>query len=393
MSPSNQRATGTLVEIPTCGLGSAARDGPVLGVAQRGKEADMSTSFDEAKAGAFAEQLLASFNGAAAMSLTAAGYAAGLFEALAGQEPATSEQIAARTGLQQRYVHEWAAGSATAGILEYDPAAKTFALPHEHAAFLTKAAGPNNLGHMTQYIPLMLANFDKIVEAFRSGGGVGYEHFPNFATLQGEESTPLFDAMLVDVMLPLASGIPERLASGIRVLELGCGVGHAANLIAQAFPNSTVTGLDFNEQGIVIARKEAAELGLSNVSFEPVDVASAGGTYDLVVAFDVIHDLAQPSLVLRQLHDVLADDGTLFIMDINASSDLEDNAAHPMGTGFYFFSLFHCMTVSLAQGGEGLGTAWGRQKATQMLQEAGFSSVEAKEIEGDFFHIFYVARK
>jgi 2-polyprenyl-3-methyl-5-hydroxy-6-metoxy-1,4-benzoquinol methylase len=353
----------------------------------------METMFDDAKAEAFAGKLLEAFNNTGAIAMTSVAYALGLFETMAGAEPATIEEITKKTGLQKRYVRELLSGLAASGTLEYDPAAKTFVLPAEHAAFLTRAAGPNNFGHMTQYIPMMLRNHDKLLDAIRNGGGVGYEDFLNFAELQGEESTPLYDAALIDVIIPFAPGIVERLTSGIRVLEVGCGVGHACNLVAKAFPNSTVIGIDFNEEAITIARKEAADLGLTNATFEVSDIASLDGTYDLIFALDVIHDLAQPAKVLSEIASVLADGGTFLAGDINASSVLEENFSHPMGAGLYFFSLFHCMTVSLAQGGVGLGTVWGTQKANEMLREAGFASIEQKEIEGDFFHVFYVAKK
>ena len=198
---------------------------------------------------------------------------------------------------------------------------------------------------------------------------------PEFQALQAEESTPLYDTALVGAMLPLVPGIVERLEAGIDVADVGCGQGHAVNVMAQAFPNSRFVGYDFSEEGIAAGRAEAEWLGLANARFEVRDVANLGATaqFDLVTAFDTIHDQAQPRRVLRGIVESLRPDGALLMMDMAASSHLEENIEHPMGPLLYAASTFHCMTVSLAQGGEGLGTVWGEQKAAEYLTEAGFT--------------------
>lgn len=348
---------------------------------------------DQAKAEAFAGRLAEALNGAAIVAFGSVGHQTGLFDTMAQLPPSTSQQIATAAGLQERYVREWLNGLTAARILDYDPTAERYALPPEHAAFLTRAAGADNFAHMMQYFPLMGRVEPQVVESFQNGGGVGYDAYENFAELQRDESAPMYDQTLVSTVLPLAAGLIQRLEAGIDVLDVGCGGGHAVNVMAQAYPRSRFRGIDFGEESIALAREEAQRLGLSNATFEVADAVDIVGPFDLVTAFDVIHDLAAPDKVLAAIARALRDDGIFLMVDINASSNVEDNLDHPIGPTLYAFSVFHCMTVSLAQGGPGLGTVWGKQLAKQMLESAGLVNVDIKEVEGDIFHAYYVARK
>jgi 2-polyprenyl-3-methyl-5-hydroxy-6-metoxy-1,4-benzoquinol methylase len=194
--------------------------------------------------------------------------------------------------------------------------------------------------------------------------------------------------------LPLVDGLVEGLRTGISVLDVGCGDGHAANLIADAFPASTVTGIDISEAGIAAAGAEAAELRLGNVSFETRDALSVEpASYDLVTAFDVIHDLPRPAETVAAIHASLRPGGIFLMVDIAASSHLHENLEHPLAPALYTASIFHCMTVSLAAGGPGLGAMWGEQKALDILAGAGFRDVEIKRVEADLLNSYYVARK
>jgi 2-polyprenyl-3-methyl-5-hydroxy-6-metoxy-1,4-benzoquinol methylase len=350
---------------------------------------------DQAKAEAFAGKLMQTLNDGFLALLISVGHRTGLFDTLAGLPPSTSQQIADAASLKERYVREWLGGMVVGKVVEYDPATATYQLPPEHAAFVTRAAGLNNMAFFSQYIALTGLVEAQIIECFRNGGGVPYSAYPEFQALQAEESTPLYDTALVGGMLPLAPGLVERLEAGIDVADVGCGQGHAINVMAQAFPNSRFVGYDFSEEGVAVGRAEAERLGLANARFEVRDVADLGASeqFDLITAFDTIHDQAKPRQVLRGIFESLRSGGILFVMDIAASSKLEENVEHPMGPLLYAASTFHCMTVSLAQGGEGLGTVWGEQMAVELLTEAGFGSVEAKHIDGDFFHVFFVGTK
>ena len=236
---------------------------------------------------------------------------------------------------------------------------------------------------------------DQIVECFRKGGGVPYSAYPAFQRLMAEESAQVQDATLVDVTLPLVPGLVEKLKAGIDVADVGCGQGHAINLMAKAFPNSRFTGYDFSEEGIAAGKAEAKELGLSNAQFEVKDAATLdeNARFDLITVFDAIHDQAQPRKVLQGIAASLKPDGVLLMVDIAASSNLEENMEHPLAPMLYGVSTMHCMTVSLALDGEGLGTVWGEQKAKELLSEAGFKQIDIEHVEGDILNSYYICRK
>jgi 2-polyprenyl-3-methyl-5-hydroxy-6-metoxy-1,4-benzoquinol methylase len=266
-------------------------------------------------------------------------------------------------------------------------------LPAEHATCLTRAAGADNLANLAQYVGMFGEIEQQVLGCFRQGGGVPYSAVPRFQALQAEESAQIHDAGLIDGTVPLVDGLTERLRSGIAVLDVGCGHGHAANLIADAFPASRVTGIDVSEQGIAAARDEAAKLRLANVAFEVRDARNIEPeAYDLVTAFDVIHDLPDPAGTLAAIHAALRPRGVFLMVDIAASSHLHDNIDHPLAPALYTVSIFHCMTVSLAAGGPGLGTMWGREQALELLAQAGFGDVEVKRVDADILNLYYVAR-
>ena len=352
-------------------------------------------NFDQAKAEAFAGQLMGAINGASVVALASVGSHAGLFDAMAGLQPSTSRVIADAAGLNERYVREWLGGMVVAKVVEYDPASETYVLPAEHSAFLTAAGGPNNLTTIAQVFPYLGFVQDELVKSFRTGGGVPYASYPEFQKVQAGMTSPFFEAALVDGVLPMAPGLVEKLTAGAEALDIGTGAGHAVNLMAAAFPQSRFAGYDFESDGIELAQAESKQLGLTNTRFEIRDVAAAEepGKYDLITAFEVVHDLARPAEVLHGVYESLRPDGTFLVVDIAASSKLEENIDHPLGPTLYTFSVFHCMSVSLAQGGAGLGTAVGEQKVTQLLRDAGFSSIEVNHVEGDVFYAYYVVRK
>jgi ubiquinone/menaquinone biosynthesis C-methylase UbiE len=352
-------------------------------------------AIDQAKAEAFAGQMVGILNGSILALMTSIGHRTGLFDKMATLPPSTSQQIADATGLNERYVREWLGALVTGRIIEYDPAGKTYRLPPEHAASITRAAGPNNLAAFLQFTALMGNVEDQIVECFRKGGGVPYSEYPKFQELMAEESAQVMDATLVDVTLPLVPGLVEKLKAGIDVADVGCGSGHAINLMAKAFRNSRFTGYDFSEEGIATGRREAAELGLTNAIFEVQDAATLDQreAFDLITVFDAIHDQAQPRKVLANISRALKPDGIFLCVDIQASSNLEENMEHPLAPMLYGVSTMHCMTVSLALNGEGLGTVWGEQKARELLTEAGFNKIDIEHVEGDIFNSYYICRK
>lgn len=343
----------------------------------------------------FTERITAAIDGASLTLLLSIGHQTGLLDTMAGLTPSTSEQIAEAAGLNERYVREWLAGMTTGGVVEYDPDTARYALPAQRAAVLTRAAGPDNLALVTLLVPVLAEVEQKIIGCFRAGGGLPYSEFPRFHALMAEQSGVVYDTALVDVVLPLVDGLVDRLRSGADVADFGCGSGHAINVMAQAFPASRFTGIDFSEQAIATGIREAAELGLSNAAFESHNLAELDKTdaYDVITVFDAIHDQAQPARVLQNIYRALRPGGVLLMADIKASSRLEENVGVPMSTYLYTTSLMHCMTVSLALDGAGLGTAWGTQLAVSMLGDAGFADVRVAEIESDPINNYYIARK
>ncbi len=352
-------------------------------------------TINEPEAQAFADRLLDTLNKAAAALMISVGHRTELFDTLADLPPATSERIAKAAGLNERYVREWLGAMVAARIVDYDPAKETYFLPREHAAFLTRAASPNNLAATAQFIPVLASVENEIVESFHKGGGVPYSSYPRFHQVMAEESDMTVVAGLTNSILPLVPGLIEDLREGIDVMDVGCGRGRALTLMARTFPESSFTGYDFSEESIAAAGAEAARLGLSNIRFEARDVAEINepARYDLITAFDSIHDQAGPRKVLKAIARSLSPGGVFLMQDIRASSHVHKNLDHPLGTFTYTVSCMHCMTVSLALGGEGLGAAWGEEKALELLAEAGFDNVDVRRLDHDIINNYYIAVK
>ena len=353
------------------------------------------SGFDKAKAESFAGYTVGLLNSGFLTLMISIGHKTGLFDAMATLRPSTSEQIARKAKLNERYVREWLGSMVTGKIVEYDSKNGTYKLPAEHAAAITRSAGIKNLASTMQFLSLCGEVEEQVVECFRKGGGVPYSAYPRFTELMSEGSSKVQDARLIDTILPLVDGLVDQLRKGISVLDIGCGSGHAINLMAKAFPNSRFTGYDFSRKAIAAAKTEAKRLKLSNARFAAKDAATLNEPkkYELITAFDAIHDQARPTKVLKAISKALRPEGVFLLVDVAASSNLHENLQHPLGPFLYSVSTMHCMTVSLAYGGEGLGTAWGEQLAKQKLIEAGFKSIEIRKVLGDILNSYYVARK
>jgi 2-polyprenyl-3-methyl-5-hydroxy-6-metoxy-1,4-benzoquinol methylase len=349
---------------------------------------------DPGRAEAFASQMLGVVNGGFLALMTSIGHQTGLFDAMARLPPSTSDEIAAAAGLDERYVREWLGAMVTGRIVEYDSAPATYWLPLEHAACLTRAAGPDNLAGIAQYVGMLATVEPRIVEVFRNGGGLPYDAFPRFHALMAEDSRVTLEATLLTRTLPLVPGLIERLEAGIDVADIGCGRGVAIAMMARRFPHSRFLGLDSSDEAIGWARAEAAREKLANATFTVRDAATLDGraAHDFITAFDAIHDQAHPRRVLRGIREALRPEGTFLMVDIATSSRLEQNLDNPLAPFLYTASTMHCMTVSLAQGGEGLGACWGEERARELLAEAGFTRVAVSRVEGDPLNAYYVCQ-
>jgi len=351
--------------------------------------------FNAAKSEGFAEYLLDTLNHGAISLMVSVGHRTGLFDTMSTMEPATSDAIAQASGLNERYVREWLNTMVVGRIVEIGEASGLYWLPPEHAAFLTRANGADNFGVFAQYIPVLASVEDEIIHSFYNGGGVGYKNYSRFHQVMAEDSGLTVLSSLMSTILPLVPGMTDRLEQGISVLDIGCGSGKALNLLAETYPKSSFTGIDLCEEPLEVATKDAASKGLKNVQFKQKDLTNAVADegYHFITAFDAIHDQARPDNVLQYIHDSLKEDGVFLMQDIDASEDVKNNMDHPMGPLLYTVSTMHCMTVSLAQGGMGLGTMWGTEKANRMLKEAGFSMIKENRLEHDPQNCYFVVTK
>jgi len=348
---------------------------------------------DEAKLETFMGKIIGDLGGTTATIMCMIGDRLGLFKDLVANGPATSAEMASRAGINERYAREWLGGMASAGYLEYDPASSRFTLPAEHAPALAQEAGPMFVGGVYQILVGMLGPFEDILRAFQQGGGVpqsayddnmwdGLERFTN----------SWFENLLLQQWIPAMPGVQSKLERGVSVADVGCGRGRALIKLAQAFPNSRFVGFDVFGPTIVKATSNAEASGVADrVSFQQLDVSKGlPEQYDVITTFDVVHDAVDPRGLLRGIRQSLKPDGSYVLLDINCSDKPEENAG-PLGSLFHGFSIFYCMTTSLAGGGEGLGTlGLPESKVQELCAEAGFSNVRKLPLENPFNNIYEV---
>ena len=356
------------------------------------------TPLTSTKADDFANRLLTILNQSSLCLMISIGHRTGLFDTMSNLEPSSSAEIASKAGLNERYVREWLGAMVTGGVVELDPNTNKFALPPEHAGSLTRAAGSNNMAVFAQYIGMMGSVEDDIVECFYKGGGVPYSKFPRFHAVMAEDSGQSVLSSLESHIVPLVPGLSDNLANGVQMLDVGCGRGMIMNRLAELFPKSRFTGMDLSGEAVMFAWKEAAERKLRNVEFIVADLSHFDQTaeveaFDLITTFDAVHDQKVPLNVLKGIYRALRPDGVYLMQDIKGSSHIHKNLDHPIGTFLYTVSCMHCMTVSLAQGGEGVGAMWGEEMTRDYLQKAGFRSVEKHELAHDIQNNWYVVRK
>jgi 2-polyprenyl-3-methyl-5-hydroxy-6-metoxy-1,4-benzoquinol methylase len=353
-----------------------------------------SVSFDQTRADAFAGQLVNHLNSAGIMLMISIGHRTGLFDAMSDNAGYTSYTLADKARLNERYVREWLGAMVTGGIVSYDPQEQHYSLPTEHAAFLTRAASPNNLAASAQWVSVLGYVEDQVVDAFRHGRGVPYTAYNRFHEVMAEESNQSVIAGLDEHILPLVLGLVESLETGVEVADVGCGSGLALIKMAKDYPNSRFLGIDLSEEAIEFATSQAAAENVSNIRFESRDLTTwdATGAFDVIFTFDAIHDQARPDKVLSNIRRALKKGGVYLMQDIKASSYVDRQENQPLAPWIYTISCMHCMSVSLAQGGMGLGAAWGRELAVKMLDDAGFASIEVKELAHDPLNYYYINR-
>ena len=350
---------------------------------------------NEQKVGELAFRVVGDMGGAFTMALGYIGDRLGLFKALAGAGPLTTEQLADKTDLNERYVREWARAMVAAEYIDYDPDANKYVMTDEQAFVLANEDSPMFVGGGFHFTTPSIWNVPKIMEAFRNGGGISYSDI-------GEEIPeaierffrPGYINFLTNDWLAAVPGLTEKLKQGAKIADIGCGCGQSTVEMAKAFPKSKVLGIDYDAGSIERARKLAEESGTKNAEFlsAPAEnVAAQNQKYDLICSFDCIHDMVDPRGTLKAIRESLADDGVYIWSEPNASANPLENR-NPVGKTFSAISPLHCMTVSLAHDGEGLGTIIGESGARELAKEAGFSSFEKLPIENPFNQFFALQR-
>lgn len=343
---------------------------------------------DKAKIMEFADRAYRDMAGAMAVGMADIGTRTGLFRAMAGQGAMRADDLAKTTGLTPRYVEEWCKGMTAAAYLDYDEKADTFSLSAEHAYLLASDGTDHFMGGLFRFAPELLAQSDGVTAAFFHGGGVAFDEFGQGCVHALDLiNAGTYEARFASYWLAQMPDVLARLEAGIEVLDVGCGAGRVSRLLAEAFENLRFVGLDPDEASIRTAQKGASR---HNLEFVVGDAASLKGRhFDLITACDCIHDFARPVETLRDIRALLAEKGTFFIVEPRASDLLSENI-HSIGAMYYGFSIFHCMTQSLAAGGPGLGTCMGPAALGELLDEAGFGQMEdvpAKSLTNGFFRV------
>lgn len=350
---------------------------------------------DEAAVEAFAEKVLVDYAGANAFFMASIGDRLGLFEELDAAGPATSVELAARTGLQERYLREWLGGMAAGGYIDYNPPTARYTLPAAHVPVLAEEAGPAFFGcAFFDFSTNFGETYHQLLDAFRRGGGVSQEAYGAEVAESIERFTaPWFEHMLVEQWLPEMPVVASKLNEGTSLCDIGCGRGRAVIKLAQAFPRSTFVGLDVYEPAVEAAAAAADKAGVvDRTRFEVRDASDGlGGLYGIVTTFDVVHDSVDPAAILRSIQAALEPDGRYVCVEINCSDRPEENAG-PLGTVLYGLSLAYCLPVSLADGGAGLGTlGLPESRLTDLALGAGFSKVRKLPIDSPFNSVYEIS--
>jgi SAM-dependent methyltransferase len=351
----------------------------------------MATKTVEQQTEEFLGKVLGDTSGLTNTMLAAIGDRLGLFKALAGGGAATSAELAARTGSNERYVREWLGGMASAGYVGYDPATSRFTLPEAHVPILAQEGGPYFFGGPHQMLTGLVRPLDQLIAAFANGGGVPQSAYPD-DVWDGLEryTTGWFENLLVPLWIPAMPDVQRKLEGGARVADVGCGHGRAAIKLADAYPQATITGYDNFAPAITRAQERARAAGVEErVTFEMRDASLfLPARYDVITTFDVVHDAVDPDGLLRGIHDALEPDGIYVCLEVNCSDRLEENAG-PLGALFHGFSVLYCMTTSLAGHGAGLGTVGlPEPRLRERATGAGFGAVRRVPLENPFNNLY-----
>lgn len=337
-------------------------------------------------------------NGAALAFMISIGNQTGLFKTMATfTNPVTCQEIANASELNARYVQEWLGAMVTGKIVHFQEP-NLYVLPKEHAQYVT---GTMDCTAPTRYLAMLGAVESKIVSCFKHGGGLPYTEYTQFYELMDANSR-LRLVHLPTILQQVSEALVEKLQQGAQVCDVGCGSGYAVQVLGEAYSKSSIVGVDLNA---TLASKPT----LPNTSYVVGDAISyltnKKQCFDLITTFDVVHDQAKPLQLLQAIYDALAENGCFLMVDIFAHSHVSDNMNVPMAPFYYTISTMHCMSVSLAQEGAGLGTCWyvvfvksyakcrGIELAQSMLKQVGFLEIEMKQVKQDRTNAYFLCKK
>jgi len=347
---------------------------------------------NQQKTDAFAERLFNDVNSALSCLNLYLGYRLGLLAAVHTAGPVTPTDLAEQTGYNERYVHEWLYCLAAGGYLDYDSTTGRFSLPPEYAAVLVERGSPSYFAPFMCFVPSLAGVLDPLMEAFRTGGGVPYEAYgSDTREAVAEGNRPMFVHDYVDKWIPAMPDIQARLEEGGQVVDIGCGRGWSSISLAGGFPNARVDAVDIDAASIAEARLHAAQAGVADrITFHSVaaEEAPLHGPYDLVTAFECIHDMPYPVQVLRRMRELAAPNGAVLIADEAVGDSLEENQ-NAIGHFMYNFSVLHCLPQAMVfPNAAGTGTVMGPVTLRNYAQEAGFSRVDVLPIENPFWRFY-----
>jgi 2-polyprenyl-3-methyl-5-hydroxy-6-metoxy-1,4-benzoquinol methylase len=337
----------------------------------------MSEAIDETRLNELIGKVIGDVAGAMSLYMAYLGDQAGVFTALDGAGRLTCDELAAKTGLNAKYLHEWLGSVAAAGYVTFDPADETFSLSTEQALVFTREGQPACMQGFFQLLVSQFAGHEKATETFVSGQGRPWGDHPACLFCGTDRFfRPGYQVNLVDSWIPALDGVEDKLKAGARVADIGCGHGSSTVLMAEAYPNSTIVGIDYHAPSIEAAKAKAAAAGVTNVEFQVARAQDfAGNGYDFACIFDALHDMGDPVGAAKHIRETLAPGGTFMLVEPMAGDKMADNM-HPLGQIFYAASCTICTPNSLSQEvGLGLGAQAGEKRLAEVCREAGFTSV------------------
>lgn len=337
----------------------------------------MTQDFDETRLNDLIGKVIGDIAGAMSLFMAYIGDQAGVFAALDGAGPLSVEELAGRTGLNPKYLHEWLGSVAAGGYVTFDPERQAFSLSPEQALVFTREGQPACMQGFIQAIVSQYEAHDKATETFVSGKGRPWgDHTQCLFCGTDRFFRPGYQANLIDGWIPALGGVEAKLKAGAKVADIGCGHGSSTVLMAQAYPNSMIYGIDYHAPSIEEARRKAVAAGVTNVEFQVASAADfTGSGFDFACIFDALHDMGDPVSAARHIRETLAPGGTFMVVEPMAGDTMADNM-HPLGQIFYGFSTTVCTPNSLSQDvGMGLGAQAGEKRLAEVCRAAGFTSV------------------